>query len=131
MKYPVSVWIDYYDELSVEESISLLSKAGFTHGELSIVHLAQLMEKENPVATGKALKSYADGLGYAIPQGHLSFSGGLCDDAALERLKPELEFFAAAGIQKAILHTNGGKDLSEEARYDRWIHYVRKLYVEG
>ena len=139
MKYPVSVWIDYYEELPVEQAIALLAKAGYTHGELSIVHLTQLMEKSDPVAAGKALKATADSYGYSIPQGHLSFleergfPGGLVEDGALERLKPELDMFAAAGISKAVLHLGGGKELPEEERYARWVKYVSILsrYVEG
>lgn len=139
MKYPVSVWIDYYEELPVEESIKLLSGAGFTHGELSIIHLEQIMEKGDPVAAGKALKATADSYGYSIPQGHLSFleergfPGGLVEDGALERLKPELDMFAAAGISKAVLHLGGGKELPKEEKYDRWVHNVAALsrYVEG
>lgn len=133
MKYPVSVWLDYFEELPVEEAIAKLAKAGFTHGELSLTHLAELMGKGAPAVVGKALRQCADSYGYTIPQGHLSFIGGLCDDGAFERLKPELDMFAAAGIGKAILHTNGGKGLTEEQRYEIWVHYVRKLseYVEG
>ena len=139
MKYPVSVWIDYYEEKPVEEAIALLAKAGYTHGELSIVHLSQLMEKGDPVAAGKALKACADSCGYAIPQGHLSFRegrgfpAGLTEDGVLDRLKPELELFAAAGISKAVLHLGGGQELAEEERYDRWVHNVAALsqYAEG
>ncbi|MBQ8850404.1 MAG: sugar phosphate isomerase/epimerase [Clostridia bacterium] len=133
MKYPVSVWMDYFYELPVDEAVARLSRAGFTHGELSITHLAQLMEKGDPTAVGKNLRSCADSFGYTIPQGHLSFIGGLCDDSALERLKPELDMFAAAGIGKAVLHAGGGKELTDEERYDRWIHYISKLseYVDG
>ena len=133
MKYPVSVWINYFMELPVEESIARLVKAGFTHGEISLDHLEQLLKSGNPVAAGKALRQCADDLGFCIPQGHLSFEGGLCDDAALERLKPELDLFAAAGIRKAVLHANGGLDLPQEERYARRVFYVRKLaeYVEG
>lgn len=133
MKYPTSVWLDYYGELSVEEAIAQLVKAGFTYGELSLTHLGELKGRGDPIAAGKALRSCADSHGYTIPQGHLSFTGGLCDDSALNRLKPELDMFAAAGISKAILHANGGKELTKEARYDRWIHYIRKLSecVEG
>lgn len=139
MKYPVSVWIDYYEEKPVEEAIALLAKAGFTQGELSIVHLEQLMEKGDPVATGKALRACADSYGYAIPQGHLSFReqrglpAGLTEDGALERLKPELDLFAAAGISKAVLHLGGGAELPEEERYRRWVRNVSILsqYVEG
>ena len=133
MIFPVSVWIDYFKELPVEQAIKELASAGFAHGELSIVHLEQLMAKSRPAATGAALKSVAQQNGFTIPQGHLSFSGGLVDDSALERLMPELDLFAAAGIQKAILHANGGWELNDDERYARWIYYIRKLsaYVEG
>ena len=133
MRIPVSVWIDFFKELPVEQAIEELSTAGFTHGELSIVHLEQLMAKPHPTTTGAALKAFAQQNGYTIPQGHLSFSGGLVDDSALERLMPELDLFAAAGISKAVLHANGGKELTDAERYTRWIHYIRKLseYVEG
>lgn len=132
MKYPVSVWLDYFVDLPVEEAIARLVKAGFTHGELTS-HLDQLKEIPNPAATGKELRELADRYGYTIAQGHLSFEGGLCDDSALERLKPELDLFAAAGIGKAVLHANGGKELTEEQRYERRVFYIRKLseYVEG
>ena len=139
MKYPVSVWIDYYEELQVEEAIAKLSGAGFAHGELSIVHLEHLIARGNPEAVGKALKATADSYGYSIPQGHLSFQpvrglpGGLVEDGALERLKPDLDMFAAAGISKAVLHLGGGPELPEEERYARWVKYVSILsqYVEG
>lgn len=133
MNIPVSVWIDYFEELSVEQAIAELAKAGYTHGELSLTHLAQLMKKPDPAATGTALKNTADINGYSICQGHLSFEEGLVDDACLERLKPELDLFAAAGISKAVLHANGGKELSDEERYDRWVKNISALsaYVEG
>lgn len=133
MKYPVSVWLDYYVDLPVEEAISRLAKAGFTQGEISLIHVAQLIEKGDPAKTGKQLREYADRQGFTIPQGHLSFDGGLCDDSALERLKPEVDLFAAAGIGKAVLHVNGGKELSDEERYARRVFYVQKLaeHAEG
>lgn len=133
MKYPVSVWLDYFGELTTEEAISQLATAGFTYGEISLTHLKELKARGNPEATGAAVRQHADSLGYCIPQGHLSFHGGLCDDSALERLMPELDLFAAMGVKKAVLHVNGGNDLTDRERYDRQIHYIRKLseYVEG
>ena len=134
MKYPVSVWIDYWENESVEESIARLRKAGFTHGELSIIHLPQIMAAPDPVKYGAELKTYADNLGFTIPQGHTSFTEGLIGPEAVERLKPELDMFAALGIQKAVVHVNGGKDMTDtDARYAEWIKNIRTLseYVEG
>lgn len=134
MRYPVSVWIDYWEHVSVEESITRLHKAGFTHGELSIIHLPQIMAKPDPVKAGLELKKFTDDLGFTVPQGHTSFTEGLVGPAALERLKPEMDMFAAWGIQKAVVHVNGGKDMTDtEARYAAWIENLRALsaYVEG
>ena len=134
MRYPVSVWIDYWEHVSVEESIARLRKAGFTHGELSIIHLPQIMATADPVKYGRQLKAYCDDLGFTVPQGHTSFTEGLVGPAALERLKPEMDMFAAWGIQKAVVHVNGGKDMTDtEARYAAWIENLRALsaYVEG
>ena len=134
MKYPVSVWIDYWENESVEESIARLRKAGFTHGELSIIHLPQIMAAPDPVKYGAELKAYADNLGFTIPQGHTSFTEGLIGPEAVERLKPELDMFAALGIQKAVVHVNGGKDMTDtDARYAEWIKNIRTLseYVDG
>lgn len=133
MRYPISVWIDYWEELPVEESIARLAKAGFTHGELSVIHLPQIMERGEPDKAGSELKAYADSLGFTIPQGHLSFKEGLIGEQAVERLKPELTMFAALGIRKAVLHVNGGDGMEDQARYDGWIENIRKLaqFVEG
>lgn len=133
MNCPVSVWIDYYPDLSADASMARMVKAGFTHGEISLDHLEALLKQEDPVKAGKELRQSADTLGFRISQGHLSFDGGLCDDAAVERLKPELDLFAAAGIGKAVIHATGGKELPEAERYARRIRCVRQLaeYVES
>lgn len=133
MHCPVSVWFDYFGNLPAEAAIVHLAKAGFTYGEISLTHMQELVRRGNPIATGRALRQYADSYGFSVPQGHLSFKGGLCDDAALERLMPEVDIFAELGVRKAILHVNGGNDLPEEERYARQIRCVRKLsdYVEG
>ena len=134
MKLSLSVWLPYFTDLPVREAISNLVNAGFTHGELSTEHYRQMLtECGDPVTAGKTLQEYANSVGYTIFQGHLTFNGGLCDDSAMERLKPEMDMFMAAGIRSAVLHVNGGNDLSPEARYDRWICYLRKLadYVDG
>ena len=134
MNFPVSVWMPYFSNLPVREAISNLVNAGFTHGELSTEHYRELLNScGDPVTAGRTLKEYADSVGYKVLQGHLTFNGGLCDDSAMERLKPEMDMFMAAGIRSAVLHVNGGNELSPEERYDRQIFYLRKLadYVDG
>ncbi|MBR4863561.1 MAG: sugar phosphate isomerase/epimerase [Oscillospiraceae bacterium] len=134
MNFPISVWLPYFNTMSVREAISSLVKAGFFHGELSTEHYWELLNScGDPIAAGKTLKEYADSVGYKVLQGHLTFNGGLCDDSAMERLKPEMDMFMAAGIRSAVLHVNGGNELSPEERYNRWICYLGKLadYVDG
>ena len=133
MKYPLSVWLPYFTNLPAREAISHLTKAGFFYGELSTEHYREFLACGDPVTAGKNLKQYADSVGYKILQGHLTFNGGLCDDSAMERLKPEMDMFMAAGIRSAVLHVNGGNELSPEERYNRWICYLGKLadYVDG
>lgn len=128
-----SVWLDYFDELSVERAVEELTAAGFTHGELSIVHLAQLMQAPQPETTGAVLKAFARNSGYTIPQGHLLFNRGLVNADTVEYLMPQLDLLAAAGVQKAILHATGGMDLPEKVRYECLVKNIRKLseYVEG
>lgn len=133
MKYPVSVWLPYFTDLPVREAISYLTNAGFYHGELSTEHYREMLACGDPVIAGKTLRQYADSVNYTISQAHLTFHGGLCDDDAIERLKPEVDMFAAAGVTKAVIHVNGGNDLSPEERYARRVQYLGKLsrYVDG
>lgn len=133
MGYPVSVWIDYYRELPVEEAIRLLSQAGFQYGELSDIHLPGIMERGDPAREGARLKAFADTLGYTIPQAHLSYQQGLTDDTVPQKLIPELDMMAALGVKKAVLHIGGGQEMEQEARYAAWIRNLEILsrYVEG
>ena len=125
MSYPVSVFISYFDDLPVEQAISLLSQAGFTYGELSIDHL----NHPNP----QALRTYIDDLGFTIPQGHTSFHLGLCSQEGVDLIKRDLEMFQVLGITKAVVHAAGGKNLPDEERYARWVKYLGELsdFVDG
>ena len=39
MKFPLSVWLAYFEPASTEEAIRLLANAGFTQGEITLNHL--------------------------------------------------------------------------------------------
>ena len=125
MSFPNSVYISYFDDLPVEDAVRLLAQAGFTHGELSIDH------RDFPDPAG--FRRYLASLDFAIPQGHLLFSQGLCTPEAMDILKKDLELFHALGIAKAVIHVSGGKDLPEETRYATWVKNLEELgnFVEG
>ena len=134
MKYPVSVWMGYYPEYHPAKVIDLLSEAGFTHTEWSTNCTTWLLEERGtPAQLGQKMANHAAGCNMTIPQGHLRFKQGLCDDAAVELLKQDLDLFLAMGVKAAVLHCNGGKELTDEERHDRWIENLQTLcdYVKG
>ena len=122
-----SVWTGYYTGLPVTEAISRLRKAGFIYGELSFDHAEQLLTEGKPSEVGARLRSFADGEGYRLTQGHLSFMGGLLSPEVNDLQKRQLELFAAIGIENAVLHFNGGKELPPEERFDRRVEAVGRL----
>ena len=127
MDFTVSVWSDYYPEYTLEETMEAFSAVGFSATELSLIHLNKLLQQGDPQRVGAAVKRFLDEKKFAIPQGHLSFTKGLCDPTALEDNKRELDLFAAMGIQNAVLHFNGGGKLAPEERMARRLEAVRIL----
>lgn len=125
MSYPVSVWVSYFDEYPVEKAVTLLAQAGYTHGELSIDHLE--------CADPHALRAHLDSLNFTVPQGHTAFHLGLCCQEGVDMIKKNLELFGVLGITKAVVHANGGKDLSDGQRYACWVKNLEELsrFVEG
>ena len=116
MGFAVSVWSDYYPEYTLEEVVEAFSAVGFGATELSLVHLEKLKKQGQPEKVGAQVLRFLQDRGFSIPQGHLSFTKGLCDPVAVEEIKGELDLFAAMGIQNAVLHFNGGNELTAEAR---------------
>jgi sugar phosphate isomerase/epimerase len=123
MAFTVSVWSDYFGEYSLEEAVEAFMAAGFRATELSLVHLNKL-KKRTDLAQ---VKRFLDDRNFAMPQGHLSFTGGLCDPALVEEQKRELDMFALLGISNAVLHFNGGKELEEAERMARRLEAVAVL----
>ena len=132
MLYP-AVWTGFYRELPPEDAVLRLQKAGFRYSELSSGHTGRLARRGDPTQTGLQFRSFLDGEGFSIPQGHLGFKPGLADPDSTDLQKRELELYMAAGIQNAVLHFNGGNDLSPEARHTRRLEQLRKLqeFVKG
>ena len=134
MRFPISVWSGYYKDLRPDQVMDTFRAAGFYHMEWSQRHTEMMLALENdPIKQGKQVAQWAKERDFTIPQGHLTFKGGLCDDARFEQVKREVDLFQSIGITNAVLHANGGDDLPHEERYDRWVHYITKLcdYVKG
>lgn len=135
MRFPISVYFSYFEDLSAEQTVEFLTQAGFTHGELSEDHLHAMLQQDDPVKEAREFGKFAADHGMAITQGHLSFEKGLwiCSDDTVEKLKPELEMFAAIGIKNAVLHASGGEKLEPELRYARAAENVGKVaqFAEG
>jgi len=127
------VWSDYFSDLSLEQMISTFQQFGFHHTELSRMFRENLLNQGDPDKVGTKVALYCSENGFSIPQGHLSFQKGLCDNTVLEDLKREIDLFHAIGIRSAVLHFNGGKLLPEEVRWDKRIVTVKALqeYVKG
>jgi len=129
--FPVSVWSGYFPEFAFEQIVDTFLSFGFSHTELSTNQVAQLLEQDTPAKIGKQMAQYCQNKGFSVPQGHLSFKGGLCN--GVERLKPEIDLFQAMGIRNAVLHFNGGGDLSPEERQEQRLAALGTLcdYVKG
>ena len=133
MNCPIAMWLGYFSDLPIRESIARLAAAGFTVGDLSDEHTPELMSQPDPVSAARDLRAYADDLGFSIPQGHLSFKQGLCTPEAVDLLKREIDMFAALGTTALVIHGSGGLELSREQRTALWAKNLGILseYVEG
>ncbi len=133
MRFPISVWGGYYKELRPDTVMDLYREAGFSHMEWSQRHTEMLLKEGTPEKMGNQVALWAKERNFSIPQGHLSFKGGLCTDERIEQLKREVDLFQSAGITNAVLHANGGDDLPEQQRYDCWVQNIRILcdYIKG
>lgn len=133
MRYPVAVWSGYYRDLHPEQAMDRFISAGFSHMEWATEHTLMLLEEGSPEKMGRQAAIWAKERNFFMPQGHISFKGGSCDDARFEQMKKEVDFFLNAGITYAVIHANGGDDLPHEERYARWVHYFTALceHVKG
>lgn len=133
MEMYAAVWSGYFRELSPEEGISLLHRAGFTHTEITITTVTDLLERGDPEKTGLKFANWLQDIGVSAPQGHLNFKKGICTQEGLDDLKRELTLFSSMGIQNAVLHFNGGNEMEPMERMEARLEGVRQLqsFVKG
>lgn len=129
MELKVSVWSNYFRELSPEERLEEFARAGFRYLEFSTEDGAILLGRGKPEAEGAAYRRRAAGLGIEPLQGHLNLDADILNRADLEGLKVWLELFRAVGIRNCVLHYGKGPSaaLPPEAALFRRGEALREL----
>ena len=128
----LSVWSDYYFELSPEEKLIEFQKHGINYTELSDEDGIELLEREGtPREIGKAYGEYARSVGFNITQGHLWLQCKFCTmPDAMEKLMDWIELFEAIGIKNAVLHCDNlieRTDLTYKEKIEKNYEFLAKL----
>ncbi|MBQ7336548.1 MAG: sugar phosphate isomerase/epimerase [Clostridia bacterium] len=137
MKAELSIWSQYYYEMSPEDAVEEFLKHGIRACELSDEHGRELLERgEDVVATGKAFASFLRERSFSVPQGHLWLKIKLCSDpTALEILFRWIDLYEAIGIRNMVLHcdTSLPEEWGFETRAAQNIEKLKALaaYIEG
>ncbi len=100
-------------ERPLTEVLQRMADVGFEGGELSLLHLREMMDSDSPEAAAEELREAAEDLDFGMPQVHLSVAemGALDAEqraADFARMEREIELSALAGVQIGILHPVGG-----------------------
>ena len=126
MNVAVSVWSDYFGDMTPEEAVDELVGCGFRYAEFAIGHALQLLERPGtPVEKGKALRAYAEQKGLQFLQGHLDMALDLILDN--DKLKDWLDLFWGLGIKAAVLHATGAADAPHEEQLKLRAAALNKL----
>ena len=129
-----AMWTTYFRDLSPEDTVLAFMEAGFYYGEFSQEDAQVLLARGNdPEKQGREFKSFLDENGFSMPQAHLSFQNDLTTRETLDTLKREISLYYAMGVENAVLHINGGKELPLEQRREKWLLSLAELqqFVKG
>lgn len=102
-----SVWSGYFSDLTPETMVDTFHAKRWLFSELSHEHAFVLLQRGDPVKTGRRFREYADDKGMSFPQGHLWLTCDIAGHKRLEtvdRLKAWLDLFSAIGTERAVLH---------------------------
>lgn len=114
----LSIWASFFVELSPEDMIAELARAGWRYSELSDEHSRMLLDRGDPAKVGAEFAKVAADHGVAVDQGHLCLTLNIApgDETArrdaVETLKPWFDLYNAIGIKAGVLHPGGCEDAS-------------------
>lgn len=123
-----SVWTDYFRWIPPEEGVLAFQAAGFSAAEFSTGTSRDLRARGSDYEKiGTQFRAFLDSVGFSMPQGHLAIKSELATREGTEELKREITMFQAIGVKNAVIHINGGWELSEEARTELQLKHMQEL----
>lgn len=129
----LSMWTSFFIDLSPEDALSELARAGWRYAELSDEHGKELLERGDPAAVGAAFRRFADGSGVAVEQGHLWLTADIAPaDEATRRqtvatLRRWLDLYLALRIPAAVIHPGGASLADPAARLEAQVRTLDEL----
>lgn len=127
----LSIWSNYYYDLSPEEALIRFKANGIEYTELSDEHGIMLLEREgSPIEIGKRFGEFAKSIGFCVEQGHLWLSCRICTTPdALAKLMTWIDLFEAIGIKNAVLHCDNlwETNLTREEKLEKNYEFLARL----
>lgn len=123
METKLSIWSQYYHELTIEDAVERFIKNGIYASELADEHGFELLGRSDDfISTGKSLKKFIDERNFEISQGHLWLGVKICsDDDAVKILHNWIDMYEAIGIKNMVLHCDNlvGTSFKRQEKIDK------------
>jgi len=129
-----AIWTTYYPHLSPEDAICALIRGGFVCGDFDYQQEYMLLERgKDRETTAKEFRSFLDGVGFSVPQGHLDLEEDFALPETVEARKREIDFFYTLGVRCAVIHLSGAREDPQDLRREKNLESLRRLqeYVRG
>ena len=131
MNARLSIWSQYYFDLTPEEVVDEFIKNGIYCSELADEHGAALFARSHDIiGTGKKYAQYLKERNFEMSQGHLWLNCKMVSDAsALVILYKWIDMYEAIGIKNMVLHCDSliNTDLSIQEKLDRNVEKLKKV----
>lgn len=133
MNLPISIWTNYFDEFVPEERIKMIKSCGFDFAELSTEEGDTLLSRGNIKKTAKEFRTFIDGEGVTVLQGHLKLFCNICqpnNQPVLDELKKWIELYSSIGIKNMVLHCGYVDNKTDEELMPVRVAALKQLLAE-